>query len=90
MTCSDCIHYKECFERRGACKEYKTLEEIRKEIESVNQSQKPAVRTETDKAVHEHGISGLSRRVRTQEADENSKCDQPAEGDHSAVQDQKS
>ncbi len=48
MTCSDCIHYKGCFERRGACRDYKTLEEIRKEIESVNQSKKPAKRAETN------------------------------------------
>ena len=34
--CEDCLYYKICFERRGICTEYKTLAEVRKEIEMLN------------------------------------------------------
>ena len=34
--CADCLYYKICFERRGICTEYKTLSEVRKEIEMLN------------------------------------------------------
>lgn len=49
--CAPCIHFKECFERRGHCREYKTLEDIRAEVEIINENQKKlAERTETNKA----------------------------------------
>jgi hypothetical protein len=52
MTCADCIHFDECFELRGPCREFKTLEDIRKEIEQLNENfKKTATRTTTsDKA----------------------------------------
>ena len=47
--CTPCIHFKECFERRGHCREYKTLEDIRAEVEIVNENySKLAGRSETD------------------------------------------
>ena len=48
MTCTDCIHFDGCFERRGPCREFKTLEDIRKEIEQLNENfKKTATRTTT-------------------------------------------
>ena len=38
--CADCLYYKICFERRGICTEYKTLAQVRKEIEQLNENQK--------------------------------------------------
>ena len=40
MVCSDCIHYSYCMERRGICREFKTLEMIRNEIKMLNENQK--------------------------------------------------
>ena len=34
--CEDCLYYRICMERRGICTEYKTLSEVRKEIEMLN------------------------------------------------------
>ena len=34
--CTDCLYYPICMERRGICTEYKTLSEVRKEIEMLN------------------------------------------------------
>lgn len=43
--CSACLHYSECMEQRGICTEYKTLEQVRQEIEKLNENQKKASRT---------------------------------------------
>jgi hypothetical protein len=40
MTCADCIHFDECFELRGPCREFKTLEMIRREIIDINNAYK--------------------------------------------------
>ena len=34
--CKPCLHYNECFERRGRCTEYKDLEGVKREIEMLN------------------------------------------------------
>ena len=43
--CDDCLHFHECMEQRGICTEYKTLEQVRQEIEKLNENQKKAPRT---------------------------------------------
>lgn len=40
MICFQCLHFKECFERRGQCKEFKSLEDIKAEIEKLNEDNK--------------------------------------------------
>ena len=40
MTCFDCIHFDECMERRGLCREFKTLDMIRREIIELNNAYK--------------------------------------------------
>lgn len=40
MTCADCIHFNKCFEQRGPCREYKTLDMIRREIIDINNAYK--------------------------------------------------
>ena len=44
--CSDCLHYNECFERRGRCTEYKDLEGVKREIEMLNKEARTATRSE--------------------------------------------
>lgn len=55
MICDDCLHQWKCMEQRGQCKDYKTLEGIRKEIESINKKygQKAAVGTGTDQGAED-------------------------------------
>ena len=36
VTCNDCLHYPICFERRGPCREFKTLEMIKNDIKMLN------------------------------------------------------
>jgi hypothetical protein len=56
--CEDCLYFRICFERRGICTEYKTLEMIRNEIKMLNENQKASAeaaghRAElSQKAVH--------------------------------------
>lgn len=50
MICDDCYLKKRCFEQRGQCKDFKSLKEIRSEIESINKTHKSAKRAETDKS----------------------------------------
>lgn len=45
--CTDCIHFDECFERRGACAEFKTLAMIRREIIDINNAYKAKTSTRT-------------------------------------------
>ena len=40
MSCDECIYYPICFEQRGPCRERKTLEDIKKEIERINENYK--------------------------------------------------
>lgn len=48
--CTSCLHYSECMEQRGRCREYKDLEEVRKEIEMLNKAARLAKRTGADEA----------------------------------------
>ena len=50
--CTDCLYYRICFERRGICTEYKTLSEVRKEIEMLNKEARTATSSEDN---HENG-----------------------------------
>ena len=43
--CTDCLYYRICMERRGICTEYKTLEQVRQEIEKLNENQKKSPRS---------------------------------------------
>ena len=43
--CEDCLYYRICFERRGRCTQFKTLEMIRREINALNENQKTASAT---------------------------------------------
>ena len=46
MTCADCIHFNKCFELRGPCREFKTLNMIRREIVELNENfKKTSTRT---------------------------------------------
>ena len=46
MNCEDCIYYSNCFELRGPCREFKTLNMIRREIVELNENfKKTAART---------------------------------------------
>ena len=45
MTCADCIHFDECMERRGPCREYKDLDMIRREIIDINDAYKAKTST---------------------------------------------
>ena len=89
-ACDVCAFRPSCFERRGRCASFITekqqRKEVRKAIERINQSQKPAAGSGSDEAVHEHRVPGVLRRLHSQEADEYRECDESAEGDHSAVQ----
>lgn len=38
MTCDDCLHKAECMERRGPCREYKTLEDIANDVKRINEN----------------------------------------------------
>ena len=40
MNCEDCIYYSNCFEQRGPCREFKTLDMIRREIIDINNAYK--------------------------------------------------
>lgn len=58
--CADCLHLHECMEQRGRCKEYKTLKEVKKDIEMLNKMFKSAGHPETaDTAGQGHRPSGL-------------------------------
>ena len=49
-ACESCLHYSECMEQRGRCREYKNLEEVKQDIEMLNQKAKLTARSEADKA----------------------------------------
>ena len=56
MICDECIHQWECWDQRGLCNQYKSKEELRKQIEGINQKYRAAGRTGTDKgSVQEAG-----------------------------------
>ena len=40
MTCADCIHFDECWEQRGICSEFKTLEDIANDVKRINENYK--------------------------------------------------
>ena len=46
--CADCLYYPICMERRGICTEYKTLAQVREEIEQLNENQKVTSTIPTD------------------------------------------
>ena len=56
--CRACLHFSICYERRGKCKEYKDLEEVRKDIEMLNQKAKLTACSEADKADNRQGGVG--------------------------------
>ena len=57
-TCADCLHNHECMEQRGRCREYKDLEEVREDIEMLNQKAKLTACSEADKADNRQGGTG--------------------------------
>ena len=48
--CESCLHYSECMEQRGRCREYKDLKGVIEDIEMLNQKAKSSARSEADKA----------------------------------------
>lgn len=48
MICDDCLHQSICMEQRGRCTEYKSREEIRRQIESINKKYKITGRSGAD------------------------------------------
>lgn len=46
--CCTCLHFRICMEQRGRCAEFKSREEIRQQIESINKKYKSARRPGTD------------------------------------------
>ena len=48
--CADCLHFSECSERRGRCREYKDLKGVIEDIEMLNQKAKLTACSEADKA----------------------------------------
>ncbi len=53
MTCTDCIHFDECMERRGVCSEHKTLEDIANDVKRINENFKKTPTRTQDR--HEDG-----------------------------------
>ena len=49
-SCQSCLHYRECMERRGQCREYKDLKGVIEDIEMLNQKAKLTARSEADTA----------------------------------------
>ena len=43
--CEECLYFSICFERRGICTEFKTLDMIRREIIDINNAYKAEVAT---------------------------------------------
>ena len=49
VTCDECLHKPICMEQRGPCREFKTIEMVRKEIEQLNENHKKvATRSKAD------------------------------------------
>lgn len=46
--CRTCLHFRICMEQRGRCAEFKSREEIRQQIESINKKYKSARRSGAD------------------------------------------
>ena len=46
--CRPCLYYRICFERRGICTEYKTLSEVRKELEMLNKEARTSTTAKGD------------------------------------------
>ena len=38
MVCENCLYYRICFERRGICSEFKTLEDIANDVKRINEN----------------------------------------------------
>ena len=57
-ACTACLHYSECMERRGKCKEYKDLKGVIEDIEMLNQKAKLTASSEADKADNRQGGAG--------------------------------
>ena len=49
MICDECLHQWECWDQRGLCNQFKSKEELRKQIEGINQKYRAAERTGTNK-----------------------------------------
>ena len=50
-SCQSCLHYSECMEQRGICREYKDLKGVIEDIEMLNQKAKPSASSEADTAL---------------------------------------
>ena len=61
-ACESCLHFSECMEQRGRCREYKDLKGVIEDIGMLNQKAKLTARSEADKAIPEHRISSVPRR----------------------------
>ena len=56
MICDECLHQWECWDQRGLCNQFKSKEELRRQIESINQKYRTAGRSGTDEgSVQETG-----------------------------------
>lgn len=51
--CKPCVYFPVCMERRGRCTQFKTLEMIRREINTLNENQKTVAACSEDN--HENG-----------------------------------
>lgn len=63
--CSACLHFSECSERRGRCREYKDLKGVMEDIEMLNQKAVCGGFTgcsAADKGVQKFGVSSVPRR----------------------------
>ena len=57
-ACESCLHYSECSERRGQCREYKDLKGVMEDIEMLNQKAKLTARSEADTTDNRQGGAG--------------------------------
>jgi len=56
--CTSCLHYSECMEQRGRCREYKDLKGVMEDIEMLNQKAKLTACSEADTARVRQGGAG--------------------------------
>ena len=74
MICDECVHQWECWDQRGFCNQFRSKEELRREIEKLNEDHKKAARNKrTDEgSIQKAGdrggkvYQGTSERVQTE------------------------
>ena len=61
IICDECVHQWECWDQRGLCNQFKSKEELRREIEKLNEDyKKTAGRSGADKGgIQEAGRGNL-------------------------------